>query len=54
MLASAQFDQLQSDAAEDVCKTMQASLRVLNTKAEDNIDAAKIVKGKLSSFLAGL
>lgn len=54
MVAAAKFDQLQSDAADDACNEMKAFLKALNTKAEDNIDAAKIVRSKLSSFLAGL
>lgn len=51
MVTYAKAEKIQPDA-EDEVKKMQETLVELNSKAEDNMDAAKIVRNKLKSFLA--
>ena len=47
----AKVDKVQADQLEDV-KAMKDDVQSLNDKAEHSLDAAKLVRIKLNSFLA--
>jgi hypothetical protein len=47
----AKVDKVQADQLEEV-KTMKVDVQALNDKAEHSLDAAKLVRVKVNSFLA--
>ena len=49
--AVAKAELIPADAPEDEINTFHQELAVLNAKAEDNVDAGKLVRNKLKAFL---